>query len=243
MSILSDYYKVIVEEGLSKSEEGLRLYLDFLFSDISFEGRSVLDIGGGSGMFSFYAATRGASKTVCLEPEAAGGSAGMNDQFARIGHKLNLPNVSLVSQTFQEFPAEPESFDIILLHNSVNHLDEKACIHLLKDQNAQVTYKQLFRMLAQIASDGADLIISDCSPKNLFPLLGLKHPISRSIEWHKHQTPEVWAKLLHEAGFDAPNVHWSSYERLGKLGWKLFSNKPAAFFLSGHFRLHMQKRM
>jgi predicted RNA methylase len=48
-----------------------------IFKDINFNEKAVLDIGGGIGIFSFYASLKGASKIVCLEPEARGSASGM----------------------------------------------------------------------------------------------------------------------------------------------------------------------
>lgn len=239
--LLTKYYDVVVKEGLWRNKESLQSYLNFLFGSISFDGKVVLDIGGGAGVLSFYAGACGAKRVICLEPEGEGGTKDMNDQFARVSNMLNLQNVTLLSQTFQDFEEYLETFDIIILHNSVNHLDEEACIYLLEAQDKQVIYRSLFKKLASIASSQADLIIADCSSRNIFPLLNLRHPLSKTIEWHKHQPPEVWVDLLNDVGFDNPKIRWSSYSRLGKLGWLLFANRLAAFFLTSHFCLYMQK--
>lgn len=238
---IQKYYEAVAKRGLWEDRASLERYLAFLFRDISFEGKSILDIGGGTGLFSFYAAARGAERVVCLEPQSDGGHSDMNDKFNSIATELALQNVRLIPKTFQQFETAPGSFDIILLHNSVNHLDEWACIHLKNDKVAVDHYMDLFSKLAAQISDGGTIILSDCTRYNFFPLLGLKHPINKTIEWHKHQSPETWAGLLTRVGFVQQSISWSSFNRMGKLGWLLFANRIGAFFLKGHFCLHMSK--
>jgi SAM-dependent methyltransferase len=239
---IRQYYEVAIREGLWSRADRLRVYNEFLFSGIRFEERSVLDIGGGTGLFSFYAAACGARSVVCLEPDTAGSTTGQTSRFEHISKVLNLSSVRLIQQTLQEFDADPGSFDVILMHNSVNHLDEQACVRLRQDRAAASLYSDLFRKVAKLASEGADLIVTDCSSQNFFPLLGLQNPVARTIDWRKHQPPEVWRRILCNSGFGEPRVRWSSLNCLGRLGWWILGNKPAAFFLASQFRLQMRKQ-
>lgn len=129
---LDRYYSIAVDEQLHKSTQRLKTYLDAVFQGIDFKDTKVLDIGGGSGLFTFYAACKGAREVICLKPEADGSTAGVSERFERVRAKLNLSNAKLRAVMFQEFESQGK-FDIILLHNSVNHLDEAACNHLLED--------------------------------------------------------------------------------------------------------------
>ena len=233
--------EIAVQQGLWSSADALRRYLDWFFKGVTLHGKRVLDIGGGNGLLSCYAGVQGARDVVCLEPEAAGGLEGMKAQFAELTRQLGLCDVNFLPLTLQEFEADPGTFDILLLHNSVNHLDEYACVNLLREHRAAETYRMLFEKMATLGSSRAEVILADCTPYNVFPALNLKHPLSTSIEWHKHQTPEVWSGLLHSCGFREPRIGWSSYNRLGAVGWLLFANRLGAFLLTGHFRLHMKK--
>jgi SAM-dependent methyltransferase len=236
------YYKETIENNLWSNSFRLKMYNDFVFGEVSFAGKSVLDIGGGTGRSSFYAATCGASRVVCLEPNADGSTKGQLDKFGRIADRLNLRNVNLIPATFQDFEGQPGSFDVILLLGAVNHLDEWACIHLREKQEAIERYRVLFSKLATLAASNADLIVTDCSPFNVFPLLGIKNPMAPTIEWHKHQPPELWSKVLGNHGFGSPRIRWAAPHALGKLGWRLLGNRWAAYFLRSSFCLHMKKR-
>jgi SAM-dependent methyltransferase len=240
--IVDRYYEAMLATKRWPSRGSIERYIAFLFGGVSFANKTVLDIGGGVGHFSFYAAVRGARHVVCLEPETEGSNAKMRDMFNRIVATLNVSNVERLPITIQEFEAVPGAFDIVLLHNSVNHLDEEACINLRQDKRAADVYRGLFHKLATLMSDNGTLIIADRTPNNLFPRLGLKHPLSRSVEWHKHQPPEEWARLLKEAGFTDEKVRWSAFNSFGPLGWRLLANRTGAFFFKGHFGLQMRKQ-
>jgi SAM-dependent methyltransferase len=236
---LDRYFSVMITQGLYTRERNLRNHVNAVFHDFEFRQKRVLEIGGGNGLLSFYAASGGAAEVVCLEPQAAGSTSGSNLSFDEIKAQLGLTNVFLEKVTLQQFQPGNKTFDLIVLHNSINHLDENACIHLLKDEAAKNTYRAIFRQLRVLANRGAGLIVSDCSPYNLFALLRLKNPFAPSIEWHKHQAPEIWAALLAEQGFGRPSIHWTSYNSLGSFGRLLFGNRFISFLWVSHFRLEM----
>ena len=215
--------------------------MHYLFQDTTFVGKTMLDIGGGIGLFSFYAGCCGARQVVCLEPEAEGSSSGMVERFQRLSTLLDPNQVSLHSTRFQDFDPGNRTFDIILLHNSINHLDEAACINLQHDSYAVETYKGIFQKLSNMASHGAKLIVTDCSRYNFFALCHLKNPFAPTIEWHKHQSPDYWANLLSDVGFRNPKIRWTSFNSLRSIGRLLLGNKVAAFFLQSKFCLTMGK--
>ncbi len=132
--LVDKYFVLVDQEGLYSSQYNLRFYLNYLFKNISFNKKTMLDIGGGAGLFSFYAACLGANEVICLEPEAAGSRSGMVEKFKKLQSGLQtLVQVKLVSTTIQNFNPNDRKFDIILLHNSINHIDEEACIKLQYD--------------------------------------------------------------------------------------------------------------
>ncbi len=238
---IEQYYDTMEEQSLCSSRENWRNYLNFLFDRVDFDERSVIDIGGGIGAISFFAGAAGASSVICLEPESSGSKDGMNKTFRTIQTDLDLPDVSLVNNTFQNFDPEGKSFDVVILHNSINHLDEEACTRILKDDDARETYITQFRRLYDMTNPGGDLVITDCSRYNLFGLIGRRSPFAPHITWDLHQSPSTWAKLLNRAGYVQPRIRWTTFNRLGSLMRILLSNRIAAYMLTSRFCLSMKK--
>jgi hypothetical protein len=182
----------------------------------------------------------GAKKVVCLEPESAGSSKGIKEKFSSINSEVGFKKVYFIQETFQKY--EPSDiFDVVILHNSINHLNEDACIKLKERKIAKEEYRNIFSKLSKMTSSGSKLIICDCSNKNFFNLIGLRNPFAPSIEWEKHQSPEVWAKLLEECGFRKEKIRWSSPNRLGGVGNLLMGNRFISYFMASHFCLWMER--
>ncbi len=219
----------------------VRYYMSWVFRDVELAGRTVLDVGAGNGRFSFYAACVGASKVVSLEPGAHGSRGGVVDRFRDIASHLDLDQVTLVPQRLQDFEPGEEAFDVVLLIAAINHLDEDACIKLHYDRDARSTYGVLFRKLAALANPGAKLVVMDAGRQNLFARLGMKNPLAPTVEWHKHQQPELWTQLLEEAGFRSPIIRWPTFNTLRSPGSVLLGNKLAAYCLQSTFCLTMER--
>lgn len=237
---LEQYSRTLQELGLVRDERTTRALLADLFRGVDFTGRRVLDIGGGNGIYTFCAAVMGAREVVCLEPLEAGSSGRVAQEFERIRAALPRAAVTLDTRTVQQYH-DAAGFDVILMNASINHIDEDACTRLLEDPQAREAFRQVFAHIAGLAKPGARLIVVDCTRDNFFPALGLRNPFIPAIEWHKHQAPGVWARLLQEAGFGSPRVRWQPLYRFGKIGQRLLSNRAAAYFLKGLFRLEMHK--
>ena len=220
----------------------LAFYLtEQLFEGISFEDKRVLDIGAGVGTYGLYAAARGARRVDLLEPEMDGTSAGVIDMLHTIKDSLNLDNACHIKETFQNF--EPDTkYDIVLSHNSINHFNEKACADLLVNPESRDYYNEIiFRKLSGITETNGRLIIADAGRTNFFGMLGLKSPFARSIEWHIHQDPGTWARLLQPFGFRKQKLRRTSFNTLGPLGKMLTNNLVASFFTQSHFILYFEK--
>lgn len=81
------------------------------------------------------------------------------------------------------------------------------------------------------------VIIADCSSRNFFRKLGIKNPVAPTIEWHKHQPPEVWLSLMRPAGLVEQSTVWIVPARFGDIGQVLLGNRLGAYFLSSYFRI------
>jgi hypothetical protein len=161
----------------------LKFYLNYLFQGASFDGRSMLNIGGGSGLFSLYGACMGTKLVVCLEPELEGSSKGVSQKLRQLCDSL-APPISLIPKavTFQESDLGGQIFDIILLHNSINHLDEEACINLQHSNEAKRRYGAIFQKFTKLSAKDGKLIIADYSRYNFWHQVGLRNPLAPTIE-------------------------------------------------------------
>jgi SAM-dependent methyltransferase len=182
----SIYFSPVVETRLYGNIDNPQFHLSYLFRDIDFDGKQMLDIGAGTGLFCLYPASQGAASVLCLEPDAGGSTAEVRSAFTKLATATKAANGWLSVDIFQEHDFDGDRFDVILLHKSINHLDEEACIELHRREDARKTYLEIFGKLSRVANFGTSLIIADCSRRNFFPDLGLTNPFARGIEWHKH---------------------------------------------------------
>ena len=115
---MEKYLDIAKKKGIiSQSKEDFRFYLNSLFQQITFNGKSLLDVGGGSGLYSFYGSIRGAKEVICLEPELKGSTKDTLNSFKQLSANLLLNNVVLIRETFQDYDPDDKIFDIILLHS------------------------------------------------------------------------------------------------------------------------------
>jgi SAM-dependent methyltransferase len=213
-----------------------------LFAGVDLEGKTMLDIGCGDGRMGLWAAAHGARRVVGLEPEVDGSRAGMQEAFRRTARQIGLEDtMELVTARLQDYDAGHERFDIVLLAASINHLDEDACTRLHNDEQARQIYREHLRRLAQVAAPGAALIVTDGDRRNLFALLGVRNPLAPTIEWEKHQSPRLWARLLCDVGFEAPTVRWTTFNTLRAPGQALLGNRACAYMLRSEFMLRMRR--
>lgn len=236
----AEFLDLAIREKLWSNKKNLKNYLSFMFDDVDVAGKRVLDVGGGDGLLTFYAAALGAQNVVCLEPEFDGSTQGVNDNFLRF--KRSHPafaKVDLETVQLQEYESSP--FDIIMLSNVINHLDEDACIELHRDDAAALAYRKIFSHINSLMLPGAVLLATDCTRSNFYNAIGVSNPFMPDIEWHKHQSPSVWSQHLALAGFENTKIRWSSFNRFGKWGRVILGNKIGAYFTLGHFLLRMSK--
>ena len=185
------YCKAILGRGMYSTRTNLERFMNYVFRYTPLEGKDMLDIGGGPGLMSLYAAARGARSVLNLEPEERS-----KERFDEVAAELGCQAVEFMAQTFQQFDPESQQYDVILSHNSVNHLDEESVVRLPNDADARNRYHAMFVKLAAMARPGAYLILADCSNRNIFGDLGIRNPLVPSIEWPKHQPPRVWITML-----------------------------------------------
>jgi SAM-dependent methyltransferase len=237
---------LVQEQKIYSSYEKLSYRLSQLFKNIPIKEKRILEIGAGSGVASCFLGALGASKVIGLEPEGDGSSKGMAKIFQRIIKDLNLKNVYYSPLKFQEFKAQDRSFDIILLNDSINHLDEKACRYLHIKKNSCLIYLDLFRKMNLILDYGGYLVISDCARSNIFNIPAklhlFKNPVAPTINWDIHQNPKIWIRLLKKAQFNKFEVDYYIPYKLRQFS-RLLNNFIWAYFTTSMFIVRCRKNI
>src|SRR5688572_2298926 len=98
--VIATYFRVV--KDLGKSPKQWQRYMEMLFDRVPLKGERVLDVGGGGGLISFYAAVSGATEVLCLEPSAAGSNPTMEQSFRALAEGLPQSKVKLDPRTFQQ---------------------------------------------------------------------------------------------------------------------------------------------
>ncbi|MCD6364594.1 MAG: hypothetical protein J7M14_01835 [Planctomycetes bacterium] len=234
-------YEIIREFKLTRKPARAMFEMRKLFAGVELSGASVLEIGAGAGLAGAWALQQGARRYVALEPEAEGSTGGVQSTILQLREALLPADFDVRPLRFQDYDNQGELFDVILSHNSINHLDEEACQRLRHSKEARSVYRSLLLRLGEMIRPGGKLIISDCSRRNFFGLLRLRNPVARTIEWHKHQTPKFWTELIEPLGFQRESLTWNTHSALRHLA-PILSNAMAAYFLTSHFRLLFQRQ-
>ena len=179
----------------------------------------------------------GADFVLGLEPETDGATKGCLSTLRRLIDQLGLEGrVESTACLLQDLPTMSPPFDVAILYDVINHFDEDAVQRLHHDVGSQERYVHLLGHLRRVLAPGATVIVADSDCSNFWPHVGMRAPLAPSIEWHKHQSPELWKEVFGKAGFHALDLRWSPLYPLGSLS----TNKLAQRFISSHFILRFK---
>jgi cyclopropane fatty-acyl-phospholipid synthase-like methyltransferase len=215
-----------------------RQQCEFVFKGIPLAGKRVLDVGCGRGAFVLWAAINGAELALGVEPEAAGGQTGSLGALERSIRSLGLTNAVARSSRLEDLTPDADGrFDVIVLFNTINHLDEAAVCRLHESAAAQERYASLLTRLWDLTSGQGVVIVADSGSKNLWRTLGRRPRFVRSLEWEKHQQPGVWSAVFSRLGFEIMDLRWSP---VYPTPW-LTGNRVGQWALWSHFVLRFVK--
>jgi SAM-dependent methyltransferase len=216
------------------------------FGSFDLKNRSILEIGAGPGYMTALCLARGASRVVALDPESDGATKGVNQQFACLTESVAMGDgIEYLPISLETFIAtgRKETFDYVLMCNVINHINEDAVkrLHLPDADRERKQYVRTFEEIHNLLSETGILLVSDVGSYNFWNSIGLRFPTCRTIEWDKHQDPNVWKTLLTKAGFESINVKWLSLYRLRHFE-AIVSLKPVAQCLNSHFLISARKQ-
>jgi SAM-dependent methyltransferase len=211
---------------------------EFIFEDLVLENKRILEIGCGNGEFCMWAGLNKAEYVLGIEPETDGSSEGSLHRYHETAEKLELTNIEAKGLFLNQLEIPQKLFDIILMYNVINHLDEDKVQVLDKDASAAEGYVLLLKELKNFLHPEGIVIVADCARRNFWNDIGLRSPVAKTIEWHKHQNPQQWIKIFQSAGFDLYDFRWSRLYPFGRLA----SNRLFQYLTASHFVLRFQNK-
>jgi len=238
----NEFFELMQRYGIHSCPNRYKYYFKQFFRGYSFEKKRVLDIGGGTGQLSLFAAANGASDVVCLEPEDSGSTSGVTTIFNKLISEGGYKQINILPIIFQDYVSrDVGNFDIIVSNASINHLDEDAVIDLQTNTKSVARYKALVRQMYDILIPSGVIIIADVTRRNLFGDLGIKSPICKSIEWQKHQNPRFWRELFEEAGFKLVRKEYQTFNVFKDFGRYILGNPVFSYIYGSLFILEFRK--
>jgi cyclopropane fatty-acyl-phospholipid synthase-like methyltransferase len=215
--------------------------------DIDWRGKEVLEIGCGRADMSLYMALTGAKYVEAIDPEGPGSRPGTQITVQQRIEALQPSNFRFQPITFGDAQYAPESFDLILSVNVIEHIHETRKL-LTDDPEATADYQRFFADLYRVLRPGGALVISNVSRYSLWALISqwtnyrLKTPIwtMRNVHWQLHQPPNIWTQMAQQAGFHGTHVHWRVPHQLHRLRW-LMDNRFVQFLTFADFAVTANK--
>jgi tRNA G46 methylase TrmB len=230
---------ILAEAGgdLVRWEYGARGHLP----DLDLRGKSVLEIGSGSGLLTIFLALQEPEVVVSMEPELAGASRDViQTQQTRI-RRLGLNNVNIITDDFNEWQPGDQRFDVIVSRATINHIFESPW-SATRDSATRARYVEIAGKFRRALKPGGVALVSDACRYGFFTMtrsLGVRRPWQwkpTTIDWRLHQSPRTWKAIFLEGGFREaaivypvpyPIRHFAPFVR----------NPVANFFLLSRFLL------
>ena len=204
----------------------------YVFDGIDLSSKNIADVGGGNGIASFYACVSDPScNSWVVDPIEEGSNSQMMQQYSAFQNRFSCERVRYHRDVIDTLE-HPQMFDILLLHNSINHIVEDL---LGLEQTDLTSFRQRLQSIISRLRVGGVLIVAECGRRNLWGDLGFKSPFSPTIEWKIHKEPEFWREILEPLGVEHLKTTWSARREFGSFGKRFLSNRFAAYVTNSHF--------
>lgn len=229
-------FDALLKEIKVSNPSGYAYYFkNYIFNNINLNNKTILDLGGGNGIASFYALHQSASCSAWLvDPIVEGSNQLMIDQFNSLRDSFEKNRICF-HRDFIETLDEPKHFDIVLMHNSINHIGEDIIEKALYKEEEYVEYVHRIKVITDRLKPGGDLIVADCGQRNFWGDLGLRSPAAPSIEWNLHCEPNIWQEMIEKAGSQHISTKWTARREFRTFGKLFLANRLCSYMLNSHF--------
>ena len=187
--IMKTFDNLLSEAGITRSNGYDFYFSSYIYKDINLDGKKILDIGGGNGLASFHALDNSSSCSAwVVDPIAEGSNELMFEQYESMKKNYDPGRINF-HRDYVDTLLEPNTFDIIVMHNTINHIGEDILEDINNSSEAYAEYvSRLKTILDRLSSDGT-LIVADCGSKNFFgkipPIFYSKNEIEISNSLYK----------------------------------------------------------
>ena len=226
---------VLKNAGISRARGYEFYFSEYIFKNVDLKGKTIADIGGGNGVASFYALT---ADTQCecwiVDPIIEGSNETMLAQYDSMAKTIGMSRIHFHKDLIETLEA-PLKFDIILMHNSINHIGEDIIEEAKIDERRYAEFVDRLKPIIDRLDPGGTIIVSDCGTKNFWDRVGLKSPLAPTIEWSLHGEPEFWQKMLESLDCIHVKTNWTTRREFGKLGKLFLANRFMSYFTTRHF--------
>lgn len=237
--IENNFFNVCTEIGVSSSIKNSKFQLGQIFNSIPLKNKNILDVGGGSGYVSFYCKIKGGRDVVCLEPEDEGSNNEKNNSYEILNDRIDY-DIEYLDKRIEDYNTK-KKFDLIILHNSINHLVDGNTKDLSSNDISKIKMMNTIEKISSLAADGCLLLIVDNSGYHFFQKLGFeRHPLIPHVGFHDHESPDFWISYFKKFDFKFAKMDWITPNPMGYFGKVLFNSSYASYLFGLPFRLVLE---
>jgi|Deesub1362B_J571_1020462.scaffolds.fasta_scaffold01103_9 ubiquinone/menaquinone biosynthesis C-methylase UbiE len=115
---VSKFYDVVWTEYIPEYKAS-KEHLEFFFTDKEIAGKTILDAGCGTGIFSIIFAHKGANKVIGIDI-----SEGSLETGRKLKEKFKLSNIEFRKEDMLNLPFEDNTFDIVWAWGTIHHTED-----------------------------------------------------------------------------------------------------------------------
>ena len=232
--LINKFDKKLKESGLKRTFGYHFYFKNYIFDKINLKNKKLLDLGGGNGLASFFAYNEEKTcKCTIVDPFADGSHKQMSLQFEKLSNFFD--NAVALHNDYIDTLPENIKFDLILMHNSINHIGEDIISDMDTNKKSQDEYSRRLSQILERANSNAIIIVADCSSDNFWNDLRIKNFFAPTIDWNLHKPPYVWQNLIENFGFKHISTKWTARRELLSFGKILLSNFYASYMINSSF--------